>query len=54
MDLIANSVDLFIQHYLIGFYKRGKECLLHSSNWVFKSDGYSFVLKGLTVQPTCA
>jgi len=23
------------------------ECLLRGTNWVFKSDGYSFVLKGL-------
>jgi hypothetical protein len=23
------------------------ECLLRDTNWVFKSDGYSYVLKGL-------
>jgi len=35
-----------IQHYLIGFYNRGREWLLRGSNWLFKSDRYSFVLKG--------
>ena len=31
----------------IGFYNRGKECLLRGTDWVFIWDRYSFVLKGL-------
>jgi hypothetical protein len=41
---------LSLQHQLIGFYNRGKECLLRGTDWVFKSDRYSFVLKGLNVK----
>jgi len=29
------------------FYNRGRGCLLRGTNWVFKSNGYSFVRKGL-------
>ena len=29
------------------------ECLLRGMNWVFKSDGYSFVLKGLINTREC-
>ena len=32
---------------MTGFYSRGRECSLRGTDWVFKSDGYSFVLKGL-------
>ena len=31
----------------MGCYNRGIECLLRGTDWVFKSDRYSFVLKGL-------
>ena len=30
------------------FYNRGRECLLRGTKWIFKSDRYSFVLKGLS------
>ena len=30
------------------FYNQVRECLLRSTNWVFKSDIYIFVLKELT------
>jgi hypothetical protein len=36
-----------IQQKLIGFYDRSTECLLRGTTWVFKSDKYIFVLKGL-------
>jgi len=29
------------------FINRGRECLLRGTDWVFKSDSYSFVLKRL-------
>ena len=29
------------------FFKRNRQCLLCGTKWVFKSDGYSFILKGL-------
>ena len=46
VDLRTNS-DYFSLHYLlIGFYNRGRECSLCGTDWVFKSDGYSFILKG--------
>ena len=35
------------QQWLIGFYNRDRECLLRGTNWAFKSDRYSFVLKRL-------
>ena len=47
VDLRTNSDYVSIQQKLIGFYKRGGECLLRGTNWVFKLDRYSFVLKGL-------
>ena len=33
----------------MGFYNQSRECLLRGMDWIFKSDRYSFVLKGLTV-----
>jgi len=42
MDLRTNSINL-----LIGFYNQGRESLLRSMDWVFKSDRHSFVRKGL-------
>ena len=30
-------------------FKTEAECLLRGTNWVFKSDRYSFVLKGLNI-----
>ena len=30
-----------------GFYNRGRKCLLRGTNWVFKSESYTFVLKSL-------
>ena len=47
MDLRTNSDYFTIQHYLIGFYNPGKGCLLPGMNWVFKSDRYILVIKGL-------
>ena len=39
---------LFLYNTLTGwFYYRGRQCLLRRTNWVFKSDRYSFILKGL-------
>jgi hypothetical protein len=32
---------------MTGFYNRGRECWLRGTNWSFKSDGFSFVLKGI-------
>jgi len=46
VDLRTNSDYFSIQHELIGFYNRGRECLLRGTNWVFISDRYSFALKG--------
>ena len=31
----------------LSVFKTEAECLLHGTNWVFKSDIYIFVLKGL-------
>ena len=46
---LRTSSDLcHLQHKLIGFYNRDEKCLLRGTNWVFKPDRYSFVLKGLT------
>jgi len=39
MGLRTNCDYFPIQHLLIGFYNRGRECLLRGTNWVFKSDG---------------
>jgi len=47
MDLRTNSDYFSIQRYNIGLYNRGRECLLRGTDWVFKSNRYSFVLKGL-------
>ena len=35
---------------LSAFYNRGRECLLRGTDWVFISEGYSFVLKGLRTE----
>ena len=38
-------------------FKTAAECLLRGTNWVFKSDRYSFVLKGImhdTKSSTCS
>ena len=32
---------------ILSVFKTEAECLLRGTNWVFKSDRYSFVLKGL-------
>ena len=47
VDLRTNSDYFSLQLSLIGFYNRGRECLLCSTDWVFKLDGYSFILKEL-------
>jgi hypothetical protein len=47
LDLRINSDYFCTQHSLIGFYNRGRECLLRGADWVFKSDRYCSVLKGL-------
>jgi len=49
VDLRTNSDYFSIQHSVICFYKQGRECLLRGTDWVFKSEGYSFVLKWLSV-----
>jgi len=46
VDLRTSSDYFSIQHQMTGFYN-GTECLLRGTDWVFKSDRYSFVLKGL-------
>ena len=46
LALRTNS-DFCTSHKLIGFYKRGRECLLRGTNWVFNSDRFSFVIKRL-------
>ena len=48
MDLRTNSDYFSIQYYFIGFYNQGRECLLRGTDWVFKCDRSSCVLKGLT------
>ena len=48
MDLRTNSDYFSTQYYFIGFYNQGRECLLHGTDWVFKCDISSCVLKGLT------
>ena len=53
VDLRTNSDNFSLQQSLIGFYNRGRECLLRSTNWVFKSDRYSFVLEGLIYPEIC-
>jgi hypothetical protein len=52
VDLRTNSDYFSIQHWLTGFYNRGSECLQRGTDWVFKSDGYNFVNKGLNQQGT--
>jgi len=48
MNVFCVDHDYFpIQHQLTGFYNRGRECLLRGKDWIFKSDGYRFVLKTL-------
>jgi len=36
-----------LQHKLIGFYNRDEKCLQRGTDWVFKSDRYSCVIKRL-------
>jgi hypothetical protein len=38
LDLKVNSDCFSIHNKLIGFYNRGRECLLGGTNWVLKSD----------------
>ena len=45
VDLRTNSHYIPIQHKLIGFYNRGRKCLQRGTDWRFKLDRYSFVLK---------
>ena len=45
--LRTNSDLCHLHHKLIGFYNRDEKCLLRGTNWVSKSDRYSFVLEGL-------
>jgi hypothetical protein len=46
--LISKKKRLFLYTALTDwFYIRGRECLRRGTKWVFKSDRYSFVLKGL-------
>ena len=47
VDLRTNNYYFSLQHEFIGFYNRGRECLQRGRDWVFKSEGYSFVLKRL-------
>ena len=49
VDLRTNSDYFSIQHWLTGFYNRGRECLQRGTDWIFKSDGYIFVLKMLVM-----
>ena len=46
-DVRTNSDLCHLQHKLNGFYKRGRECLLRGTDWVFKYSGLRFVFKGL-------
>ena len=46
--LRTNSDLCHLHHKLIGFYNRYEKCLLRGTDWVFNSDGYSFVLKGFS------
>jgi hypothetical protein len=46
VDLRTNSDYFSLQHYLTGFYNRGR-CLLCGTNWVFKLNSRSFVHKSL-------
>jgi hypothetical protein len=51
VDPRTKSNFFSIQHSLIGFYNRGRECFLRGTNWVFILDRYySFVLKGVNCQ----
>ena len=45
--LSTNSDLCHLQHKLTSFYNRDEKCLLRGTDWVFKKDRYSFVLKGL-------
>ena len=42
-----NNSDYLYTTLTYRFWKWGRECLPCGTNWVFKSDRYSFVLKGL-------
>ena len=41
-----------MQHQIVRFYNRGRECLLRGMNWVCKSDKYNFILTGLNYSLT--
>ena len=45
--LRTNSDLCHLQQKLIGFYNRDEKCLQRGTDWVFKSDRCTFVLKGL-------
>jgi hypothetical protein len=53
VDLRTNNDFFSVQQLLICFYNRGRECLLRGTYWAFKSDRYSFVLKGLNNDIQC-
>ena len=42
----TNSDLCHLQHKLVGFYSRDEKCLQRGTDWIFKSDRYSFILKG--------
>jgi hypothetical protein len=44
VDLGTNSDHFSLEHQLIGFHNRSRECLLRGTDCVFNSDGYSIVL----------
>ena len=46
MDLRTNSDFSPRTAQLTGFYKRDGVCLLRGTDWIFKSDRYTFVIKG--------
>jgi hypothetical protein len=48
--LRTNSDLCHLQHKLIGFYNRDEKCLQHGTDWVFKSSGLRFVIKGLNIK----
>ena len=45
--LRTNSDLCHLLHKLIGFYNRDEKSLQRGTDWVFKSDRYTFVLRGL-------
>jgi len=48
------SSDYFsLPHEFISFYNRSRNCFLRGTEWIFKSDGYNFVLKWLILSLSC-